>query len=133
MYVARGQFGAAKARYQSVDVVSKVESADPHALVAILYDETLKAMDAMAVANNRKDFGQRGERQAKVLRLLSGLEAGLDFDQGGEIAIGLAKIYREARRLVIAAGRENDSDQIMKAREIIADIADAWGQIRANG
>lgn len=132
MYVARGQFGAAKARYQSVDVVSRVESADPHALVTILYDETLNALDAMAVAAARKDFGQRGERQAKVLRLLSGLETSLDFEQGGEIAIGLAKIYREARRLVIAAGRENDGEKITQARGIIADIAEAWGQIRAN-
>lgn len=132
MYVARGQFGAAKARYQSVDVVSRVESADPHTLVSILYDELLKSLDAMSVAAARKDFGQRGERQAKALRLLSGLETGLDFERGGEIAVGLAKIYREARRLVLAAGRDNDADQIVEARRIIAEIAEAWGQIRAN-
>jgi flagellar secretion chaperone FliS len=129
MYVAKGQFGAARARYQAVDVVSRVESADDHGLVAILYEELLKALDAMAVAAARKDFGQRGERQAKALRLISGLEASLDFEEGGEIAIGLAKIYREARRLVIAAGRENDARKIVQAREMLGGVAEAWAQI----
>jgi flagellar protein FliS len=131
MYVAKGQFGTARARYQQVDVVSRVEGADPHSLVTILYDELLKALDAMAVAAARKDFGQRGERQARALRLLTGLETSLDFEQGGELAIGLARVYREARRLVIGAARENDLRQIAEAREMVAGVAEAWAQIRA--
>lgn len=130
MFVARGQFKAARARYTQVDVVSRVEGADPHGLVTILYDELLQALDAMALAAARKDFGQRGDRQARALRLLSGLETSLDFEAGGEIATGLARIYREARRLVIAAGRENDAAKIAQAREMLAGIAEAWGQIR---
>jgi flagellar protein FliS len=133
MFVARGQFGAARARYQRVDTASRVEGADPHELVTILYDELLKSLDAMLVAASRGDYVQRGERQARGLRLISGLETSLDYDQGGEIAIGLAKIYREARRLVIAAGRENDPAKITQAREMIGDIAEAWAQIRARG
>ena len=131
MFVARGQFGAAMARYQRVDVTSRVEGADSHELVAILYDELLKALDAMSVAISRGDYVQRGERQSKALRLISGLEMGLDYEKGGEIAIDLAKVYREARRLVIAAGRENDGEKIVQAREMLGGIADAWGQIRA--
>ena len=130
MFVARGQFNAARARYQQVDVVSRVEGADPHALVAILYEELLKALDAMAAAAARKDFGQRGERQARALRLLSGLEMSLDFEQGDELAVDLARVYREGRRLVIAAGRENDTAKIAQAREMIGGVAEAWAQIR---
>lgn len=130
MFVARGQFKAARARYTQIDVVSRVESADPHQLVTILYDELLQALDAMALAAAKKDFGQRGDRQARALRLLSGLETSLDFEAGGEIATGLARIYREARRLVIAAARENDPTKITQAREMLSGIAEAWGRIR---
>lgn len=132
MYVAKGQFGAAKARYQQVDVVSRVEGADPHALVTILYEEVLKALDAMAVAAARKDFTQRGDKQARALRLLTGLETSLDFEQGGELAVGLARVYREARRLVIAAGRENDARKIGEAREMLTGVAEAWAEIRSS-
>ena len=129
MYAMRGQFGMAKARYQRVDVASRVEGANPHQLVTILYDELLKALDAMAAAMARNDYVQRGERQARALRLISGLETSLDFDQGGDIAIGLAKIYREARRLTIAAGRENDVKLVERAREMLGEVAQAWEQI----
>ena len=130
MFVARGQFGAAMARYQRVDVTSRVEGADSHELVAILYDELLKSLDAMTVAVSRGDYVQRGERQSKALRLLSGLEMSLDYEKGGEIAIDLAKVYREARRLVIAAGRDNDAEKIAQVRDMLGGIAEAWGQIR---
>ena len=129
MFVARGQFGAARARYQRVDVTSRVEGANPHQLVAILYDELLQALDTMAVAIARGDLNQRGERQARALRLLSGLETSLDFDQGGDIAVGLAKIYREARRLVIAAARENQAPLLAQARDMLAEVAGAWSEI----
>jgi flagellar protein FliS len=129
MYAMRGQFGMAKARYQRVDVASRVEGANPHQLVAILYDELLKSLDAMAAAMARGDYVQRGERQARGLRLISGLETSLDFEQGGDIALGLAKIYREARRLTIAAGRENDVKLVERAREMLGEVAQAWEQI----
>ena len=129
MYAMRGQFGMAKARYQRVDVASRVEGANPHQLITVLYDELLKALDAMAAAMARNDYIQRGERQARALRLISGLETSLDFDQGGEIALGLAKIYREARRLTVAAGRENDVKLIERAREMLSEVAQAWEQI----
>ena len=124
MYVQRGQFGMA--RYRSVDLSSRIEGASPHQLVQLLFDELLKAMDAMAAAMARRDFGRRGERQARALSILSGLETSLDFEQGGEIAGGLAAIYREARRLLIAAGREGDGAPLERARAMIAEIASAW-------
>jgi flagellar protein FliS len=133
MYVARGQFGAARARYQRVDVASRVEGANPHQLVAILYDELLQSLDAMAAAMARADINQRGERQARALRLLSGLETSLDYEQGGDIAIGLAKIYREARRLVIAAARDGDAALVGQARDMLGEVAGAWGEIAARG
>lgn len=129
MYVARGQFGAARARYQLVDIVSRIEGANPHQLVGILYDELLQSLDAMAVAIARGDLSQRGTRQARALRLLSGLETSLDFEQGGEIALGLAKMYREARRLVIAAARDNDAAKVGQARDMLGEIAGAWAEI----
>ena len=126
MYMAQPRFGAARARYQNVDLSSRIESASPHALVAILFDELLKAMDAMATAARRKDFGQRGMKQSRALSILHSLESSLDFNSGGEIAQSLATIYAEARRLIIVAGRDNDVEQVMRAREMLHQIASAW-------
>jgi flagellar protein FliS len=83
----------------------------------------------MAVAVQRGDYVQRGQRQARALKILSGLETSLDFDKGGEIAASLATIYREARRLLVAAGSANDAEMVGQVRVMIGEIATAWTQI----
>ena len=133
MYMSRGKFGAGSARYQSVDLSSRIEGATPHQLVQIMYEELLKALDAMAFATLRGDYVQRGQRQSKALAILTGLETSLDFDKGGDIAAGLVVIYREARRLVVAGGRDGDAQQVIRAREIVQDIAAAWEAIGKRG
>ena len=106
---------------------------DPAPLVQIMYEELLKALDAMAFATARGDYVQRGERQSKALAILTGLETSLDFDKGGQIAVDLVAIYREARRLVIAGGREGDAALIIQAREMIQEISTAWDGIGQRG
>jgi flagellar secretion chaperone FliS len=130
IYAAPSRFGAARARYQNVDLNSRIEAANPHGLVAILFDELLKAIDALSVAMKAKDWGQRATRQSRVLSILHGLESSLDIEQGGEIAASLLSIYRECRRLVLAAGREHDPEHLTRAREMLAEIASAWESIR---
>lgn len=128
-----GKFRAGTARYQSVDISSRIEGATPHQLVQIMYEELLKALDAMAFATSRGDYVQRGQHQSKVLAVLTGLETSLDFDKGGQIAVDLVAIYRETRRLVIAGGREGDARPVTQAREMIQEIASAWEEIGRRG
>jgi flagellar protein FliS len=129
MYLAASPLRAAPGRYQAVDLSSRIEGASPHGLIAIMFDELLKALEAMAVACRRKDFGQRGTRQARALAVLHGLEISLDVERGGEIAISLATIYRQARRLIIAGARENDAKLVGQAHEMLQEIASAWDAI----
>ena len=133
MYMSRGKFGSAGASYQNIDLTSRIEGATPHQLVQIMYEELLKTLDAMAVATARGDYVQRGQRQSKALAILTGLETSLDFEKGGEIAMGLVTIYREARRLVIAGGREGEARHVTAAREMIFGISTAWDAIGQRG
>ena len=128
-----GKFRAGTARYQSVDIASRIEGATPHRLVQIMYEELLKALDAMAFATARGDYVKRGQHQSKALAILTGLETSLDFDKGGQIAIDLVAIYREARRLAVAAGRDGDARLVTQAREMIQEIAAAWDAIGRRG
>jgi len=132
MYMQRGRFGAT-ASYQNVNVASRIEGATPHKLVQMMYEELLKALEAMALAADRGDFVQRGQRQSKALAILSALETSLDFDKGGDIARGLLAIYREARRLVVAGGRDGQIQSIEDARVMLNEIANAWDAIGQKG
>ncbi|EQB34000.1 flagellar export chaperone FliS [Sphingobium ummariense] len=130
MFYNQGYAGSAAARrYAAVHSGSRIEGATPHALVKILFDELLIALDAAALAERQQDRVKVSDKQARAMSILFALESSLDFDKGGDIATGLAQIYREARRLLLVGAKERRAEPVEDARTMIAEIADAWGQI----
>lgn len=129
MSFAMQGYAAASRRYAAIDAGSKIEGANPHQLVKILFDELLLAMDATATAMRTGDNGKAFQKQTRALTMLHALETSLDFELGGEIATNLAIVYREARRRLLAAAADKDAEKVLSARDIIRDIADAWAQI----
>ncbi|QJU57324.1 flagellar protein FliS [Sphingomonas sp. AP4-R1] len=129
MFGASSRYGAATAaRYRTVDVNARVEGASPHQLIVILFEELMKALDSLRAAEAAGDRGRAAPLQSRALSILHGLETGLDMDKGGEIAVSLAKIYREARRLVTIPGAGRDT-ALEQARAMLADVAGAWSAI----
>ena len=124
-----GAMGGAKARYQIVDVESRVEGASPHRLIGILFEELMKAIEIMLAAQRAGNRMKVIERQARTSNILLALETSLDFKNGGELAVNLARVYREARRLVQLGGRGNDPALVEKARALLSGIVEAWEQI----
>jgi flagellar secretion chaperone FliS len=125
MFYGQGYAGSATRRYAAVHAGSRIEGASPHTLVKILFDELTFAMDAAVVAERQGDRTKSTEKCSRALTILHALESSLDFDQGGDIALGLAQIYRQARRLLIVGA----PDDVAQARTMIAEIAEAWAQI----
>jgi flagellar protein FliS len=129
MFMANGQFGSARTRYRNIELQGKVDGASPHKLIAVLFDELLKSLDACKVAVERGDVGRTHDRQARALSILQALDASLDFEKGGDLAKSLSSIYREGRRLVTLGVRERRADPITQARVMIGEIASAWESI----
>ncbi|MET0241799.1 MAG: flagellar protein FliS [Sphingobium sp.] len=116
-------------RYAAVDTGSRVEGANPHQLVKILFEETVQSIEATALALGTGDDHMAREKQTRALTLLHALESSLDFDRGGDVALSLCMIYREARSRLVASVPEKNVVKALSARDIVADIAEAWGQI----
>ena len=121
--------GSAARRYAAVHSGSRTEGATPHGLVKILFDELLLALDAAALAERQGDRMKVSDKQARAMSILFALESSLDFDKGGDISVGLAQIYREARRLLLVGAQEHSAEPVEQARDIVAEIAEAWTQI----
>ena len=130
MFYNQGYAGASAARrYAAVHSGSRTEGATPHALVKILFDELLLALEASALAERQGDRVKVSDKQARAMSILFALESSLDFDKGGDISIGLAQIYREARRLLLVGAKDRKAEPVDQAHAMIAEIADAWTQI----
>lgn len=129
MYYTSGLAGAATKRYAAVHAGSRIEGASPHGLVRILFDELLLAMDACALSLDQQDQHKANEKHIRAMSILHALDSSLDFDKGGAVAISLAQIYRETRRLMLASFASRGSADIRAARALIGEIADAWNGI----
>src|SRR3546814_4519324 len=64
-----GNSASASRRYAAIDTGSKVEGANPHQLVKILFDELLLAIDSSIVADKAGDRSKCSEKQARALSI----------------------------------------------------------------
>lgn len=128
MFGAPSRYGGAQALYRDIDVAARVHGASPHGLVTIMFDELAKALDTLHAAETAPRPAPSAAVQGRAVSILHGLEAALDHQRGGEIARNLARIYREARRLLATSGPAR-GDAVDQARRMIGDIAGAWASI----
>lgn len=117
--------------YRQIDLAGKTANADGPALVSLLYEELCQALRVAAWAAENKKFAVKSERVTRATAILFALEAGLDFDRGGDVSITLARLYAGARKQVIEASLEHDGGPFREVASTFEEIAAAWKMARA--
>jgi flagellar protein FliS len=117
--------------YQNASREAVAESDNPHALISVLFDELLRAMRAYLSTIERHPQPQPEQNGpfSRALTILYGLQSSLNFDEGGEIAENLFRLYEYARQQLLTAAREGDTNGAVTAIEAIESIREAWSQI----
>jgi len=115
--------------YKNVDTASRVEGANPHELIMILFDELLLRLDQAIKHAELGDTAGMLQSRSRAAMIINALEESLDFDKGGELALALARIYREGLRRINAASGPAMVDKLLSARQMLAEIAAAWKAI----
>ena len=117
--------------YKKSDQDAIVESDDPHAMVCLMFEELLRAMNKFVV-NVEDEKGSPEERSKALTRALTiiyGLQASLNFEDGGEIAENLFRLYEYARIQLIADAGNNEITGTRVAISALDEICEAWGTI----
>ncbi|TPG21133.1 flagellar protein FliS [Sphingomonas koreensis] len=120
------------ATYRQIDVAGRTAEADPHRLVELLYEELVHALRTLAWATEHRQFAVRSEKATRATAILFALEAGLDFDQGGDVAKTLSRLYRGARQTVIEASVGRDPKPFLHVAATLEEIAEAWRSVRGS-
>ena len=117
--------------YRRIDVAGRTATADAPALVQLLYEELVSALRAAAWACEHGRQAQKSERVQRATAILFALDAGLDFDGGGEVTATLARLYAGARATVVKAALGADPAPFRDTADALEEIAVAWRQARA--
>ncbi|WP_380788304.1 flagellar export chaperone FliS [Sphingomonas sp. R86521] len=117
------------ATYRQIDVVGRSATASAAGLVQLLYEELVAALRASAWAAEHRKYAIKSDRITRATAILFALEAGLDFDKGGDVAITLARLYAGARTTIINASLGHDPAPFRDTADNLDEIAKAWRSI----
>ena len=114
--------------YKNANREAVVESDDPQALIMLLLDELLRAMRCYVsgVSNNDSAEMRKNDHFTRSLTMLYGLQSCLNFDEGGEIADNLFRLYEYARVQLLHASQTGEIDGAQVAISSISEIREAW-------
>jgi flagellar protein FliS len=121
--------------YTKSDHQTVAESNDPVAIVALLFDELIRAMQDF-ITHSDKDTGKKeiqSRQFSRSLTIIYALQSSLNFEDGGEIATNLFKIYEYSRQQLLKDWKDNTTDGTEKAIIALDDIREAWHQLSRQG
>lgn len=117
--------------YSKVSIESSVLGADPHGLIAMLFQGALLQVGIAKNAMVRKDTAAKGEAISKAIAIIGeGLNASLDKSVGGELAQSLSALYSYMVTRLVDANLKNDVAMLDEVAGLLTELKSAWDAIR---
>jgi flagellar protein FliS len=116
--------------YQQVHVTTGVDGATPHRLVEMLFEGLLDSLAQARGALLHGNIEAKGEAIGRAVRIIEeGLRAGLNVEEGGQLAIDLRDLYAYVIVRLTHANRHNDEPAIGECVKLIEPLSRAWAEI----
>ena len=116
-------------QYRKVGVSTRVVDADPHKLVAMLFEganERMRRAEAFLAQGNQ---AMKGKAIGEACAIVGHLNGSLDHEAGGEIAGNLSALYDFVIQRLTEANLNNDANALRESLAVMIDIEAAWNAI----
>ncbi len=116
-------------QYQKLDVQTAVADATPHQLIELMFDGARDRLNQALGYLDRGDVEGRNRSVNSVVDIVSGLQASLDHEEGGEIAANLESLYDYMQRRLYRANTDNDPEALKEVLDLLETLRSAWAEI----
>lgn len=120
---------AAMRQYQNVNTQVQAVDASPHRLIQMLMEGGLTRLAQARGAMERQQTALKGELIGKAIGIIGGLRAGLDLQQGGELASNLDKLYEYMVSRLLTANTKNQAELLDEVSDLLRNIKSGWDAI----
>lgn len=120
---------AAMRQYQNVNTQAQAVDASPHRLIQMLMEGGLTRLAQARGAMERGQFAMKGELIGKAIGIIGGLRAGLNLEEGGELAVNLDNLYDYMSRRLLEANLKNSVEPLDEVADLLRDVKSGWDAI----
>ena len=125
-------YNASIKQYINDDISNKTTNLDPHRIIQVILKDLKKNMETLAYSIDHEPVisSIKSNSFSKSLTAIYILQSSLNFDEGGEIAENLYRIYEFAKDGIMKGFTKRDSKAIYDSIPPIDEILDGWKQIK---
>jgi flagellar protein FliS len=117
--------------YRSVDLEARAAAASPYELVLVLFDGLLDELARARGHIEAKRYRQKGQSLEKCLNILNGLNGALDYEDGGELVQGLARLYDYCIYRLSDVSVTLSVDGLDEVVELLGVLREGWDGVNA--
>ena len=112
---------------------TRVKTAGRGRIIVMLYDEAIKQLDSAVelLEQQTKQLDRVNNAIVKAQDIIAELMVSLDFEQGGDIARNLFRLYLYFNDELMEANMKKEPDSIRSVRRLLAELREAWKQIES--
>jgi flagellar protein FliS len=116
--------------YSKVQCETGLIGADAHRLVAMLFSGLVDSLQEARGALQRREIGQKCAALTRAARIVEeGLNAGLNLEEGLDVAQNLHILYGYLGVLITRANLRNDPALVEEALSLVQPVRQAWNAI----
>lgn len=118
-------------QYRQIGAQSAVTEANPHRLIQMLLEGVLEKIAVAKGAMARNEVMQKSTQISEAINIVGGLQSSLNYDQGGEIAANLDRLYDYVVRRLLEANLHNDGAMLEEVSRLLNEVKNGWDTISA--
>ena len=118
-----------KSVYTSTRASTSVHDASPHKLISLLFEACQENLAVAKGAMRRGEVKKKIEAIKKAMDIVVRLQASLNLEDGGQIALNLDDLYTFCVNRLAMANASNDEGMIDEVFKVIAELKLGWSQI----
>lgn len=112
---------------------SRIRSADPIELIAILYEYAILSVREARESLAKKDIAARSRQISKTVAIIGELDSSLNHSVGGQISTNLARLYQYIRERLTAANVRKEDAPLAEVESLLNTLAEAWNSVKCEG
>ena len=112
---------------------TRVKTAGRGRIIVMLYDEAIRQLDTAVelLEQKTKQLDRVNNAITKAQDIIAELMVSLDFEQGGEIARNLFRLYLYFNDELMEANMKKEVEPVRGVRRFLGELRSAWKQIES--